>query len=106
MIILDTNVLSALMRDQPDRREQAFDGLLDEDPHGRILSFDAVAATEAACLAESRQRSGITVDIQDTQIAGIALAHRASIATRNRRHFDGLSAVVVNPWSEESAEGD
>ena len=86
--------------------EQAFDGLLDEDPDGRILSFDAVAATEAASLAATRQRSGITVDIRDTQIAGIALARRASIATRNQRHFDGLSVAVVNPWSEGSAEGD
>jgi toxin FitB len=145
VIILDTNVLSALMRDAPDasvvawldrqaatsiwitsitvfeirfglallpdgrrRRllEQAFEGLLAEDLDGRILSFDAVAAGEAATLAASRQRAGIIVDIRDTQIAGIALARRASIATRNLRHFSGLAVPVVSPWGEESNDYD
>jgi len=32
-------------------------------------------------------------------IAGIALARRASIATRNTRHFEGLDVPVVNPWT-------
>lgn len=142
MIILDTNVLSALMRDEPDQRvvewldaqaaastwttsvtvfeirfglallpegrrrrglEQAFDGLLAEDLGGRILSYDAAAAAQAATLAASRQRAGIIVDIRDTQIAGIALARRASIATRNLRHFLGLTVPVISPWGEESA---
>lgn len=145
MIILDTNVLSALMRDQPDRLvvrwlndqpaastwitsitvfevrlgltllpesrrrrslEQAFECLLDEDLEGRILSFDAVAAAEAATLAAARQRGGVPVDIRDIQIAGIALARRASIATRNLRHFQGLSVAVVSPWSQGSATED
>ena len=33
-----------------------------------------------------------------TLIAGIALARRATIATRNTGHFDGLDVPVVNPW--------
>jgi predicted nucleic acid-binding protein len=32
-------------------------------------------------------------------IAGIALAQRARLATRDVRHFDDLSVPVVNPWS-------
>lgn len=141
MIILDTNVLSALMRHEPDRRvvewldgqsavstwitsitvfevrlglallpdgrrrralQQAFEGLLAEDLDGRILSFDSAAAAEAATLAASRQRAGINLDIRDTQIAGIAQARRASIATRNLRHFEGLTVPVVSPWGEDS----
>jgi len=142
VIILDTNVLSALMRDAPDQRvvawldgqaasstwitsitvfeirfglallpdgrhrralEHAFEGLLTDDLGGRILSFDAPAAAQAANLAASRQREGVVVDIRDTQIAGIALARRAAIATRNLRHFGGLTVPVVSPWGEESA---
>lgn len=138
MIILDTNVLSALMRRSPDapvvawldtqppesvwitsitlfevrfglallpsgRRRQSlqssFMHLLDEDLENRVLDFDASAATEAAALAADRQRRGRPVDIRDTQIAGIALARRASVATRNVRHFADLKVPVVDPWS-------
>jgi toxin FitB len=45
-----------------------------------------------------RQRSGRTVELRDTMIAGIALAQRATLATRNVRHFDDLRVPVVNPW--------
>lgn len=138
MIILDTNVLSALMRQRPDaivigwldrqrpgsvyttsitvfesrlglallpqgqRRhglEAALDRLLDEDLDNQILSFDSAAATEAARLAAQRQRAGRTVDVRDTQIAGIAVARRATLATRNLRHFDDLTVPVISPWA-------
>jgi predicted nucleic acid-binding protein len=137
VIILDTNVLSALMRTAPEvgvvrwlddqpaesiwitsitlfetrlglallpkgRRQRlleiAFDRLLAEDLENRVLDFDATAATEAAVLAASRQRAGRPIDIRDTQIAGIALARRATLATRNVRHFQDLSINVIDPW--------
>jgi predicted nucleic acid-binding protein len=137
VIILDTNVLSALMRTAPEaeivrwldhqpaesiwitsitlfetrlglallprgrrRRvlELAFDQLLAEDLKHRVLDFDSAAATEAAALAASRQRTGRPVDMRDTQIAGIALARRAALATRNVRHFQNLSVTVIDPW--------
>jgi len=137
MIILDTNVLSALMRASPDasvvtwldrqpaesvwitsitlfearfglallprgRRRQAletsFAQLLQQDLQNRVLDFDSAAATQAALLAAVRQRSGKPVDIRDTQIAGIALARRATLATRNVRHFADLTVPVVDPW--------
>lgn len=137
MIILDTNVLSALMRQDPyppvvrwldlqaphsiwitsitliesrlglalvpdGRRrrvlESAFARLLDEDLENRVLPFDTAAALQAAALAAERQRLGWPVDIRDTQIAGIAQARRAALATRNVRHFEGLTVQVINPW--------
>jgi predicted nucleic acid-binding protein len=137
VIILDTNVLSALMRSDPDppvlrwldlqaaqsvwitsitlfeirlglallpagrRRkalEAACDRLLEEDLENRVLPFDGMAALQAAVLAAARQQAGRPVDIRDTQIAGIAQARRATLATRNVRHFEGLSVPVVNPW--------
>jgi len=137
VIILDTNVLSALMRKAPEaavvdwldrqpadsvwlssitvfetrfglallpkgrRRnalERAFETVLTDDLANRVLDFDAVAAAAAAQLAADRQRAGRTVDLRDTLIAGIALARRATIATRNTKHFEGLDVPVISPW--------
>jgi len=137
MIVLDTNVLSALMRKSPEaivvawldrqpaesvwitsitlfearlglallpkgRRqrvlEAAFGRLLEQDLENRVLDFDSAAATEAASLAAERQKAGRPVDMRDTQIAGIALARRATLATRNVRHFADLKVPVVDPW--------
>lgn len=139
MIILDTNVLSALMQQQPDPQvvawlddqpaesiwlnsitlfearyglallapgqrknmlQERFDQLLQDDLQNRVLLFDANAATHAAQLAADRKARGRPVDMRDTVIAGIARARRATLATRNIRHFDDLSVPVVNPWEE------
>lgn len=62
--------------------ESAFEELLVEDLEGRILDFDRPAAEAAAALAAERQRQGRTIDIRDTQIAGVVLARRATFATR------------------------
>ena len=78
--------------------EAAFARLLEEDLQNRVLDFDSVAATEAASLAAERQKAGRPVDMRDTQIAGIALARRATLATRNLRHFQDLKVPVVDPW--------
>jgi hypothetical protein len=57
-----------------------------------------LGAAEAAKLAARRQRIGRSVDFRDTQIAGIALARRADVATGNVRHFEGLGLSIINPW--------
>lgn len=140
MIVIDTNVLSALMREVPDRPvvewldrqaaesiwitsitlfearlglallpkgkrrkalESAFDKLLVEDLEGRVLDFDQPAAEAAAQLAAGRQREGQTIDMRDTQIAGIVIARRAELATRNVRHFSDLNVDVINPWDAD-----
>lgn len=144
MIILDTNVLSALMRTNPDaavvdwldrqpadsvwlssvtvfearfglallprgrRRsalERGFESVLTDDLANRVLDFDSAAAAVAAQLGADRQKAGRPVDLRDTLIAGIALARRASIATRNTRHFEGLDVPVINPWDERQRLG-
>lgn len=140
MIILDTNVLSALMRREPEapavawldrqpaesvwitsitlfearlglallpkgRRRQALEAafarLLEEDLENRVLDFDSAAATEAASLAAERQKAGRPVDVRESQIAGIALARHATLATRNVRHFRNLKIPVVDPWETQ-----
>jgi predicted nucleic acid-binding protein len=76
----------------------AFDDLLRSDLEQRILNFDPAAAEKAAQLAARRRNMGRPVDIRDTQIAGICEARQATLATRNTRHFEDLSAPLVNPW--------
>jgi predicted nucleic acid-binding protein len=138
VILLDTNVLSALMRptrapgvvgwldNQPaesvwtttltvfevryglellepgerrQRLEAAFDALLRDDLEGRIQPFDEIAAAAAAGLAATQRRAGRALDVRAVLIAGIAVARRATLATRNTRHFDGLGVSLVNPWA-------
>ena len=138
MIILDTNVLSAVMQAQPDpvvvswldsvnaesvwitsitlfevryglallpegkRRtflQAQFKELFENDLEARVLLFDQASAEHAAELAAQRQRSGRTVDMRDTFIAGITIARKATLATRNIRHFNDLKIHVLNPWN-------
>lgn len=78
--------------------EQRFNQVLADDLQGRIVAFDEAAALAAARLAARRRGDGRPVDIRDTQIAGIAIARRATLATRNLRYFDDLPTPVVNPF--------
>lgn len=79
--------------------ESWFRKLIEERLGNRILEFDADAASLAAFLAAERQLRGKRGDIRDTQIAGIVMSRRATLATRNVRHFEDIGATIVNPWT-------
>lgn len=64
----------------------------------RVLSFDEGAARAAASLRVAREAAGKPVSAEDLQIAGIALARGAAVATRNVTHFDGFGVDVIDPW--------
>jgi toxin FitB len=81
------------------QREDAFARLIGENLEDRVLHFDPGAAEETAALMSARHRRGRPGDLRDNMIAGIALAQRATLATRNIRHFDDLAVPVVDPWS-------
>ena len=139
MIVLDTNVISALMKTvceptvvawldaqpsqsiwttsvcvfeiryglnilPPGKKRQVlqdtFEQALQQDLEGRILDFDAVAAREAATLAAQLRAAGQSVEIRDVQIAGIVIARRGTLATRNTRHFANTRVPLVNPWED------
>ena len=74
------------------------DSVINEDLERRVLTFDFQSAQCTANLAAERKRQGQPVDIRDTFIAGIAIAHGAALATRNTRHFADLPVPVVDPW--------
>jgi predicted nucleic acid-binding protein len=80
------------------RSKQRLPRLLKEDLENRVLDFDSAAATEAASLAATRRKEeGRPVDMRDTQIAGMALARRAALATQNVLQFLDLEISMVNP---------
>jgi toxin FitB len=79
--------------------EQSFMRMLVEKIDNRILPFDTAAAEQGAALAAARQRNGRVGELRDAMIAGIAISRRATLATRNTRHFADLPTPVVDPWA-------
>jgi len=61
--------------------------------------FDVPAAVSAGHVAATQRRAGRPVEFRDVFIAGITAARKATLATRNTRHFDGLGLAVVDPWA-------
>jgi predicted nucleic acid-binding protein len=137
MIVLDTNVLSELLRPTPAPQVEAWlaaqdgasvyftavgeaelrhgvailpagrrrtalgaaiDGMLDEDFRDRILPFDRDAASAYAVIAATRRAAGRPISQFDCQIAAIARAHGASVATRNIGDYEGCGVTLVDPW--------
>ena len=50
-------------------------------------------------IAAGQRKAGRTVDVRAVQIAGIATSRKATLATRNVRHFAGLTIPVIDPWN-------
>src|SRR4029077_12409406 len=71
-----------------DRLNEAFDPAIDEILGGRVPPFDRTAADTAAAIAARQRQIARPVEIRDVQIAGIVAARRATLATRNTRHFE------------------
>lgn len=137
MILLDTNVVSELLRSSPDpavldwvsardgdrlylsavteaelrygvailpdgRRKDALaamiESVLQEDFAGRILAFDGLAAIAYASIGASRKAAGRPISQFDCQIAAIARANAAGLATRNQQDFEGCGIELIDPW--------
>jgi predicted nucleic acid-binding protein len=64
-----------------------------------LLAFDSNAAQRYAEIAAARATGGRIVTPFDIQIAAIALAREAAVATRNTRDFTGYGPEVINPWA-------
>ncbi len=139
MIVLDTNVLSEVMRGPAVRSAAVVDWLGGLDPDatamtvisvaeiatgvwqlpagkrrddmidaadrlfslfsGRILPFDVPSARLYPEMTIARKRAGLHFEhVFDLQIAAIASARSAAVATRNVSDFEGLGLTVINPW--------
>jgi len=128
MILLDTNVISELMRLQPNVTaiewldEQFSDELfisaiaiLDNGKRKqsllqaaeiifkhftlRCLPFDKNTTPYYAAIIAYAKIQGRPMSVEGTQIAAIALQNKALLATRNTTDFDFLEDLtLINPW--------
>ena len=137
MIVLDTNVVSELMRVRPadavvrwvnsqpatslyvtsitqaeilhgigllprgKRRNaiaDAADQMFDHDFGGRILAFGGDTAAAYAAIATTRRHAGRPISAFDVQIAAIARANDAGVATRNVEDLAGCGVDLIDPW--------
>ena len=138
MIVLDTNVVSELVRPQQhsevaewvdrqltenvyltaitateltygvarlpagrrqDELREVVDRLLLQRFRRRVLPFDLDAALAHGQLIAARERAGRPIPANDAQIAGICLARKVPLATRNTRDFEGTGVQLVDPWA-------
>ena len=74
------------------------EAMVAEDFAGRILAFDEQSARIFAQIATGRRSLGRPITEFDAQIASIARANGATLATRNTSDFEGCGIQVVNPW--------
>src|SRR5690554_1219070 len=81
------------------RLDAAFNELFDRLLERRVLPFDFAAAQSAGIIAAKQRAGGRPVEVRDVQIAGIVFAQKATLATRNIRHFQGVGLTLVDPWS-------
>ena len=66
--------------------------------YGRGFRRSPVERQYAAAIAARQRQIGWSVEIRDVQIAGITAARKATLATRNTRHFENLGIILVDPW--------
>ncbi|HXX23345.1 MAG TPA: type II toxin-antitoxin system VapC family toxin [Terriglobia bacterium] len=80
---------------QPAKRRRQFDTFLEAVS---VFPFDRTAAQAAATLRVDLERRGLPIGPLDNLIAGVALAHRATLVTRNTREFSRLPGLALTDW--------
>lgn len=63
-----------------------------------VLPFDHAAARQSAVLRATMEAAGTPLGPMDTLIAGIALAHRATLVTNNSREFGRVAGLKIDNW--------
>jgi hypothetical protein len=78
----------------------AAEAMFSEDLAGRVLGFESEAARVYSRIAAQRRSLGKPISHADAQIAAIARARGAELATRNVSDFANCNLRVVDPWNE------
>jgi toxin FitB len=81
-----------------DRLRQLALDFFETEMAGKILSFTERAAIRYAEMRAMKRRIGKSMSPLDAQIAAIALAAGASIATRNVTDFEHCGVTIIDPW--------
>lgn len=77
------------------RRRKQLDALVSV---ARVWAFDHAAAVAAADVRAALEAKGQPIAPLDALIAGIALAHAATLGTRNLREFSRVPRMAVADW--------
>jgi len=78
--------------------QEALKRFFEHDVRDRVLSFDRAAAREFGAITAERKRAGRPIKVFDAQIAAIARAHGARVATRDIADFEHSGIDLINPW--------
>jgi toxin FitB len=76
--------------------------ILEVEFRGRVLPFDEAAAHHYAPILAARRKKGAPMSAFDAQIAAIALANGASLATRNVMDFEDCGVNLIDPWKAKA----
>jgi predicted nucleic acid-binding protein len=82
-----------------DRLLAEAEAMFTQDFAGRILPFDEQAARSLPGIAAECRAQGRPIAELDAQIAAVARAFGATLATRNTADFVDCGVRVVNPWT-------
>jgi predicted nucleic acid-binding protein len=100
--ITETELLIGLAKMSEGRRKTelqiAIDAMLGLFEH-RILPFDRDAAHRMPDVFLERRRANLEAKLADSQIAAIALAQGAAVATRDMADFSHTGVKIINPWT-------
>lgn len=64
----------------------------------RVLPLDFKSAVEAGSIDRELSRKGISIDPEDSMIAGIAKVNNDSILTRNTKHFERIEGLSIEGY--------
>lgn len=79
--------------------EVAFNKAILEGFGSRILVFDESAAHLYGKIMSERKKAGRPLSMPDGQIASIAQANSATVATRNVKDFIDCGVEIINPFN-------
>lgn len=82
-------------RKDSDKLRRAIDGFL---LGVQIMDFTAAAADRYAALMADLNKSGLTIDDHDGQIAGHAMTIGATLVTHNTKHFKRIAGLKLADW--------